>query len=433
MAKSTKKAVVNETAERFDELRKFYEKMNLRYSIVETGQTLCLQTPGGLMAYKDRSGGLIPQNELFVFGMVDRDAKAFLNTGAPFCRLPRLIPYGLYDAAVKEGSTEELIQIDIRAAYPTAAKALGIVSPKTYGVLTSERISKPTRLAALGSLATRKRISDYKGETLLGTREERKNDGQTAPLFFETAAKVGGDMRAILEKTQSGAAFFWVDAFFCRPGHEGQVSYLLQESGYQYRQMPPEVFDVEAAPGDDGAGAPMFRRRGAEPGKGCYTFSRRWADCTYNRIAKEEAALFERIQKIAARATPTDRRRRELVRAVCRAYGTSRIEDINMVKVLGFLKNTGLSYTDYLRVRETAKETVNLYFENDEPDQGPLWEWRRALVHSAVTELVAIYDPARMYEDGGQTFREHLPVKKVAGLEFERFRDIEISKFFNLE
>lgn len=158
-------------------------------------------------------------------------------------------------------STDDIYEIDITAAYPSAAKKLGLLSEKTYNkffeIETSKthilrkhdikkrygdssyfsgndclKYSKKCRLISLGTLAAKKEIDIYKDGEFLETTLEY--DKEIANLFYVCSFEISKTMLNI-STSIDGVYFYWVDAIFCKESARDEVISRLIDDGYKVK------------------------------------------------------------------------------------------------------------------------------------------------------------------------------------------------------
>lgn len=132
---------------------------------------------------------------------------------------------------VPEGITSDIIEIDVNQAYWHIALQKGYIDQKIYE--KGLTIDKMTRLIALGSLATKKRVFKFDGE-------KHKYIGdlcneRTRSYFFDVAHDLGMKMNACFEENKQDIYFFWVDAFFCRKACKYKVIKKMNELNLQVK------------------------------------------------------------------------------------------------------------------------------------------------------------------------------------------------------
>lgn len=133
-----------------------------------------------------------------------------------------------------------LVQIDINSAYWNSAKALGLISQKTYN--EGKLVRKIVRLIAVGSIARTKMTYFFDGKKIERVGEEQ-NEERNA--FFEIAEHTDSVMSSIFETGH--VLFYWVDAFFVLPENAEHICLLLESVGLEYKKKKIKEFYTEKA------------------------------------------------------------------------------------------------------------------------------------------------------------------------------------------
>jgi len=144
-----------------------------------------------------------------------------------------------FDSGMKEKPQyyQTVLNIDLKAAYPTALYQLGYIDAETYDYILT--LNKTARLAACGMLAGRKTVLTY----LNGELEEAREDvSETAGYFFGAAYEVGEILEKMAEIWGKSFLFFWVDGIYIKMPEKTfnytdewkQTNAFLLEKGYPY-------------------------------------------------------------------------------------------------------------------------------------------------------------------------------------------------------
>lgn len=243
-----------------------------------TSKRRYIVTGGGRRVYEviGEQETILSNAEMLLVAQVGNEAKAALKKGiiAPFNK--NKSNYMSYNSNILEGVVyDDVYQIDLNAAYVTAAKNRGFISEKTYNKFFIEDVgensyfnkknnpeyisggkvlfySKKCRLISLGVLAQKKKIVKYeyspiydivenkKGHSRLSyektqfTRTETdKYNEKEANIFFTCAY----DVDNLLQKLMSldGVFFYWVDAVFVQKSALNEVCEIITKSGFGYK------------------------------------------------------------------------------------------------------------------------------------------------------------------------------------------------------
>lgn len=147
------------------------------------------------------------------------------------------IKYFFYNKKRQPGDRfEEVYEIDLKNAYWDTAYNL----PKDGTKLFSNEIyakgltvSKKSRLAAIGSLARVKRITEFDGTDQKTLPDERSIE--TEFLWHTICNKIGKTMAKGSKMTKDEFLFFWVDAMFVKSKEaKDEIEKYFKSLGYQY-------------------------------------------------------------------------------------------------------------------------------------------------------------------------------------------------------
>jgi|VirMetMinimDraft_7_1064189.scaffolds.fasta_scaffold03557_14 hypothetical protein len=176
----------------------------------------------------------IARKHLHLFQKVKKEVQRNIDGGkVQFIEKPERPLYQIMssDHDLEEGEVIQLpnkfIQYDVDQAYYNAALKLGFLTPAFYE--TFKGIPKHLRLVMLGSLATRKIITEYQvGEMF--EREIRQNDTQRA-AFFSLVRYVDKCLFELSEIERESFLFYWVDGIFLRQDTHSQkrVQYIANK------------------------------------------------------------------------------------------------------------------------------------------------------------------------------------------------------------
>lgn len=125
-------------------------------------------------------------------------------------------------------------EIDISAAYWSAAEMLGYLTPE----LSKEgrEVPKIVRLIALGSLATRREEFYFDGEKTV--KIEGGERPPTAPFWWAVCQKVDQDVRDAAEVAGDDHLFYWFDQVYTASHHAGEaVAEFMRSRGYDCKNV----------------------------------------------------------------------------------------------------------------------------------------------------------------------------------------------------
>lgn len=121
---------------------------------------------------------------------------------------------------------EKVYEADITAAYYQAALYLGLISEKTFEIVTNEKnISKPERLRLLGSIAGIRVESTYI-EGILQEPVEVVKDTDLRQAWFTICNFVDGCMNNFIQILGSDFIFYWVDGIYFKGNYESEENNL---------------------------------------------------------------------------------------------------------------------------------------------------------------------------------------------------------------
>tara|TARA_E500000318_G_scaffold23707_1_gene24054 strand:- start:1849 stop:2688 length:840 start_codon:yes stop_codon:yes gene_type:complete len=134
---------------------------------------------------------------------------------------------------IKDIFDQEVLNIDIKNAYPTVLKNLGIADEKLLKRLS--QLSKPNRLACLGMLAQQKTTYQYKGTKIVNSFTKEK---ETRPLFLYLVQKIDNLMQEIAMIAGEYFIFYWVDGIYLRSDIPdsilNEITKKIKQDNYRY-------------------------------------------------------------------------------------------------------------------------------------------------------------------------------------------------------
>lgn len=214
----------NLSVKSYENLKRVYIKLGLSFNEVETSTAVYMVGKSSRRSYcgKEKEKPL-PMGQMWLFKRVKSEALQVVDNYAEIGSSE--VKYCIYNKSLTEWKgQEEIFEIDINAAYPTAARNMGIITGDTYNKLMSEKVSKKVRLIAIGSLASRKKITKYEKGQQVGEPDKPKNP--TRKLFFHISKTIGQHMFNVMQQVPE-CLFYWVDAIFCPASKVNTVLSLL--------------------------------------------------------------------------------------------------------------------------------------------------------------------------------------------------------------
>jgi hypothetical protein len=128
-----------------------------------------------------------------------------------------------------EYNNSNLINIDIKSAYPTAAKNLGLISEEFYKTLM--RLNKGDRLKLIGMLASEPITIIYKFGTAVDMIKKKENE--FIPYWKIICYEIGEKMNICKDILGPDYLFFWVDGIYLSKDSanaEKVINYLKKEN-----------------------------------------------------------------------------------------------------------------------------------------------------------------------------------------------------------
>ena len=137
----------------------------------------------------------------------------------------------------------EVLNVDIKNAYPTVLKNLGIANEKLLKRLS--QLSKQNRLACLGMLAQQKTTYQYRGSKIINSFTVEKD---TRPLFLYLVQKIDNLMQEIAILKGDYFIFYWVDGIYFRSDIPdailNKICNKIKADNYRYHFDKLEDFNI---------------------------------------------------------------------------------------------------------------------------------------------------------------------------------------------
>lgn len=140
---------------------------------------------------------------------------------------------------------EKVCNIDLKSAYANILFLDEMITKDTHKYLC--KLVKKDRLSAVGMLASKKQVIEFRRGQATGEREERS---EYAPFFFY-AVKRTFEIMSVLKKICGNSYLFtWVDGiyFLPDPGIEKACKEYLKEIRFPYASEMLSEFDVQFHP-----------------------------------------------------------------------------------------------------------------------------------------------------------------------------------------
>ena len=222
----------------------FLQDMNIPFKLVKSGSSFTLHSD--LFSESARK-----KNKLFTaqdLSFVNKVRNHIENNDINDLFYKKLyteseIDYIQVSPKMKEGDVYTNVYcIDLTAAYWRTAYLLGIIDKNIYQL--GENMSKPVRLASLGSLAKRKTTWDFDGKSY---SRENVVLSPHSNLWFAICKRVSDIMTKAKIALGDDFYFYWVDGIYFRDteANKDKVLKIFREFDYQSKPESIEWIKVE--------------------------------------------------------------------------------------------------------------------------------------------------------------------------------------------
>jgi hypothetical protein len=222
----------------------FMQDMSIPFKLIKSGSTFTLQSDLFSETARKKDKLFTPQDLAFVNKVKNYIENSDIND--LFYKnlyTESAIDYIQVSPKLKEGDVYENVYcIDLTAAYWRTAYLLGIINKNIYQL--GENMSKPVRLASLGSLAKRKTIWDFDGKSY---SRERVILSPHSNLWFAICKRVSDIMTKATIALGEDFYFYWVDGIYFRntEANKDKVLKIFREFDYQSKPESIEWIKVE--------------------------------------------------------------------------------------------------------------------------------------------------------------------------------------------
>ena len=136
---------------------------------------------------------------------------------------------------------ERVCNIDLKSAYANILYMDELITPKTFRYLS--KLIKKDRLSAVGMLASKKQVFEFRNGEPQNVHEERS---EFAPFFFYAVKRTYEIMSELKKICGKSYLFTWVDGiyFLPDPGIEKECKTYLREIGFPFSVEHLREFDV---------------------------------------------------------------------------------------------------------------------------------------------------------------------------------------------
>lgn len=139
---------------------------------------------------------------------------------------------------------DQVFNIDINAAYPSALLAVDLITQDTYSALM--RLPKLDRLACIGILGSRKEVFKYVNGQL---DEHETIEARFRHIWKFVVNYVDSIMLELIELNRENFVFYWVDGIYLRekPSLEKleEIRYTIEEAGLKFKTEFLQDFSVK--------------------------------------------------------------------------------------------------------------------------------------------------------------------------------------------
>lgn len=234
--------VVNRISRRkLEDKVKFFLKRKIPFKKVSTNERVVVHAEGRWGSWMNNDSSF-PAAELNFIKQVKKHIvtnNTFKKVRNYFKDEQRIkkIKYFFYNTKRQPGDHfEEVYEIDLKNAYWDTAYNLPKDGSKLFSKEIYEKgltVSKKSRLAAIGSLARVKRITEFDGTEQKSLPDEHSIE--TEFLWHTICHKIGKTMAKGSKLVKDDFLFFWVDAMFVKSkAAKDEIEKYFKSQGYQY-------------------------------------------------------------------------------------------------------------------------------------------------------------------------------------------------------
>ena len=216
----------------------FMQDMNMPFKLIKSGSSFTLQSDLFKETARKKSKIFTTQDLVFINRVRNHVEKSDIND--LFYRklyTETDIDYIQVSPKMKDGDEYDNVYcIDLTAAYWRTAYLLGIVSKSIYQL--GESVSKPVRLASLGSLAKRKTTWDFDGKSY---SREKIVLSPHSNLWFAVCKRVSDIMTKAKIALGDDFYFYWVDGIYFRNTEANKDKVLKIFREFDYESKPESI------------------------------------------------------------------------------------------------------------------------------------------------------------------------------------------------
>lgn len=138
----------------------------------------------------------------------------------------------------------KVVEIDLDEAYWRTARVLGIINQEIYDKGKKGKISKQSRLTALGTLAKKTTIMHYEGYKLV--KKELRSEPLLENLWYTICKRISDVMTSAQEALGKDFIFYWVDGIYAIDTEKNRkiVADIFTQAGYgvKFQEIPKVEF-----------------------------------------------------------------------------------------------------------------------------------------------------------------------------------------------
>lgn len=139
----------------------------------------------------------------------------------------------------ESNSYNKFVEIDLNQAYYQAFKMLGFSSPSIDKYILEKNVSKKGRLVALGALAKRISVTEYKEGIIVRSDSEKYAHGEAvASIFFKCAKMVADLLSDFFDKQKSDEVLlYWTDAIILKRELKDSFIKYSKSKGFEFKEI----------------------------------------------------------------------------------------------------------------------------------------------------------------------------------------------------
>ncbi len=219
--------MINATHEQVRKTLLMYRRFKVPYTFEVQNETISVKSPAGSYSTINKSYSIEEIN------FIKKVKQCIVKNGIHhnFEKPDSKVMYFKYGKCLKPGEViKDCINIDLTGAYWQTAYMLDMIPPDIYK--EGLNIKKQVRLAAIGSLAKKKRVYTFDGVKLVDKTISRS---ETEHLWDVICHHVGSLLMKVAKECGSDFIFFWVDGIYVRKKSAARVEKMFKSAGYEFK------------------------------------------------------------------------------------------------------------------------------------------------------------------------------------------------------